>query len=116
MAKTIVYRQGDVALIPRPDLDRKFFENPSDPRKDALTKVVLSKSRVLRRGENGGVHALEQKSGSVIYEMGGVKYVISDEGVGVVHGEHHRVDVPPGVYEVRVQREAQGSGWRNVID
>jgi len=114
MAKTIVYRQGDVGLIPRPDLTKVFFEKGEGDKKPKLLKT-----RVLRRGENGGVHALEkEKSDSVIYEVDGVMYVLSENGVGVVHGEHNRVDLPAGIYEVRVQREAdpRGSGTRYVAD
>ena len=90
-----VYRQGDVALVP---IDEKRLA-------EIKAKGKILKTRLLRKGENGGLHQLEKDTKAVIYELDGVKYILSEEGVGVVHGEHGRVDAPAGAYEVRVQRE-----------
>jgi len=89
------YRQGDVCLVP---IDEKRLAEIKE-------KGKVVKTRLLRKGENGGLHQLEKETKAVIYELDGVKYVLSEDGVGVVHGEHARVDLPPGNYEVRVQRE-----------
>jgi hypothetical protein len=96
-----VYRQGDLAFIPVTDI-------PKDAK--------AANTRVIRTGENGGVHALEEKSSAVMYEMNGVRYILSEDGVGIVHGEHKKVDLPAGKYEIRVQRELGQEGVRDVID
>ena len=96
-----VYRQGDLCFIPVSDIPKQ---------------AKSAQTRVIRTGENGGIHALEEKSTAVMYEMGGVRYILSEDGVGIVHGEHARVDLPAGKYEVRVQRELGQEGVRDVID
>jgi len=100
-----VYRQGDVAFIK--------LEQPLE--KPEKAKVL--KTRTIRKGENGGLHQLEAEAKDVVfYEMDDKRFVISKDGVGIVHGEHKRVQLPPGHYEVRVQREAQGRSWGYVRD
>lgn len=99
---TQIYRQGDLGFIPITGLPKN---------------VKPSKSRVIRTGENGGIHAIDEKSSAVMYEdERGTRYVMSMEGIAIVHGEHARVDLPPGAYEVRVQRELGQQGIREVID
>ena len=112
-----VFRQGDVAFIPRTDLPTSITEVEGLVGRDKKTKAKLIKSRTVRKGENGGIHAIAKESKDVVYyELDGVRYVIGSEGVGIVHGEHKRLDLPPGAYEIRVQREADGRSWRNVRD
>lgn len=96
-----VYRQGDLAFIPIEEIPKK-------------AKAVST--RVIRTGENGGVHALEEKASAVMYEVDGVRYILSEDGVGIVHGEHKKVDLPAGKYEIRIQRELGQEGVRDVID
>jgi len=103
-----IFRQGDVAFIPREDLPTSV-EQLEQLVKEKKAKIL--NTRTIRRGEHGGIHALEKdapKKDVVMYELDGVKYIISPEGVGIVHGEHGRVDLPKGSYEVRVQREMRG--------
>ena len=113
-----VYRQGDVAFIPREDLPKSVADIDNMVGRDKKTKAKVLKTRVVRKGVNGGIHALdlEKAPDTVMYELDGVKYVLSPEGVDVVHGEHGKVELPKGSYEVRVQREADRAGWRNVMD
>lgn len=96
-----VYRQGDLAFIPIEEIPK-------------MAKAVST--RVIRTGENGGIHALEEKSSAVMYEVDGVRYILSEDGVGIVHGEHKKVDLPAGKYEIRIQRELGQEGVRDVID
>lgn len=96
-----VYRQGDLAFIPIEEIPKK-------------AKAVST--RVIRTGENGGIHALEEKASAVMYEVDGVRYILSEDGVGIVHGEHKKVDLPAGKYEIRIQRELGQEGVRDVID
>lgn len=113
-----VFRQGDVAFILREDLPNAK-DVPQVIKNAGEGKAKLLKTRTIRRGEHGGIHALEKdaaKKDVVYYELDGVKYIISPKGVGIVHGEHNRVDLPPGKYEVRVQREARGRDFGYVRD
>ena len=114
-----IFRQGDVGFIPRTDLPKSISDVESLIGRDKKTKAKLLKTRTIRKGEHGGIHALAEDAktkGVVYYELDGVRYVIGSEGVGIVHGEHKRLDLPPGAYEIRVQREADGRSWRNVRD
>lgn len=104
-----VYRQGDVLFYP--------IERTEVP--DAATPQG---SRLIRRGEHGGLHQLESQAQeaehnrSTIVVHNGTKYVLSPTGVGIVHGEHARLPLPPGAYRVVVQREQLGSAQRYVVD
>jgi len=99
-----VYRQGDVLFLP--------IESASIP-----TEAKIKKSRLIRRGEHGGLHQLESLDHATHYEHEGVKYVLTERGVGIVHGEHHRLDLPAGAYRVVVQREAASNTiFRSVVD
>jgi hypothetical protein len=65
----------------------------------------------------GCLEPAADKKDVVFYELDGVRYIISPKGVGIVHGEHHRLDLPPGNYQVRVQREVGKRGVeREVYD
>lgn len=102
MSTPQIYRQGDLGFIPIESMPKSA--KPLD-------------NRLIRKGETGGLHLLEEKKGSILYEdERGVKYVMSEDGVGILHGEHKRVDLPPGQYEVRVQRELGANGEQDVID
>ena len=104
-----VYRQGDVVFVPI-------------ARTDVPTEATPQGSRLVRRGEHGGLHQLEAQPDldvaqrSMIVVHAGRKYVLSPTGVGIVHGEHARLPLPPNTYRVVIQREQLGSGVRNVVD
>ncbi len=93
MSQPVIYRQGDVGLMPVDEVPKE-------------AKVL--KSRLLRRGEHGGLHMLEKKADTTLVEHEGVKYILSETGVKVVHGEHNHIDLPAGKYRVQVQREMRG--------
>src|SRR5438132_9389117 len=100
-----VYRQGDVAFVPREDVSPALLQ----------AKGTVKPSRIVKRGENGGVHMLEKPAtvakedmpDSTLVEYEGKVYVLSASGVKVLHREHKTVDLPAGVYEVRQQREVR---------
>lgn len=126
-----VFRQGDVLFIPI-------------LKKDVPSELREIKSRLIRRGEHGGRHEIERDGLAKQVEsippaeaggrsvprrrflqvLGGmVAGVLS--GVGIVHGEHNRLELPArepslpeheGDYEVRIQRELQGNTARFVGD
>jgi len=52
-----VYRQGDVAFIPREDLPKSVADIDNMVGRDKKTKAKVLKTRVVRKGENGGIHA-----------------------------------------------------------
>ena len=111
-----VYRQGDCLFIPV-------------LRSEVPQETRLIKSRLIRRGEHGGRHEIEPGAPSQQIESvpkdttvprrrflqvlgGAVGAALA--GVGIVHGEHNRLELPAqeptlpgheGDYEIRVQRE-----------
>lgn len=99
MAKT--YRQGDVLLI----------KVPKSRIKDATRSVPRDKGRViLAYGEvTGHAHAIDDKNAEQLTNDALTTrflQVLGEAGVDLVHEEHDTITVPPGVYEVRGQREA----------
>ena len=114
-----VYRQGDVAFIPVEKLP------------DGDKVQIRPLGRLIRRGEHGGRHEIEpggQAEHLEITEREGQRpptrrrflQVLGSAvggvlaGVGIVHGEHKRLELPPGNYEVRVQRE-EGEGTQRFV-
>ena len=90
-------RQGDVLFIPM-----------TEPIPDKAEKIP---SGVIQEGEVTGHHhkiaAVETAEVFQVTEWNGVqKYVkVSDDGVSIVHEEHHTVTLPPGTYRVHIARE-----------
>jgi hypothetical protein len=90
-------RQGDVLLVPVDGLPRETLD-------------VGSGRLVLADGEaTGHAHVVEDERAS-LHSVGGrdggrFLSVVGEEPVFLVHEEHDRLSVPPGVYEVRRQRE-----------
>ena len=105
----IIYRQGDVALIL---LKEAVFPSPEEEDSKIL------QTRILRRGENGGVHRFEKKPDVTLYEHEGVRFLHAPTGVRVTgHHEHGDLELPPGTYRLQIQREQQaGGGFRHVAD
>ena len=92
-----MFRQGDIALIPVDDVPA------------GLKKVPREKGRmVLAHGEvTGHAHVIE---GDAVFlaedlaEMEG-RFLKVEQECSLVHDEHSTIQVPPGSYEVRRQRE-----------
>ena len=89
-------RQGDLLLVPVPGLPEQAG--------------LLGRGRlVLAKGEaTGHAHVVDDERASV-HRVGWPETtylrVVGDEPVSLVHEEHERLFVRPGVYEVRRQRE-----------
>lgn len=109
---TKLYRQGDV-------LFRQIENLPKGEQKKRENATVAY-------GEvTGHSHALaiEDRAAAEVLEIGDGLYVhVSEAGVRIeggatfVHEEHGPVTLPPGNYEVVIQREYSPEEIRNVID
>lgn len=98
-------RQGDVFLQPITRL-------PEGARKQR-------KNGVLAYGEvTGHSHAVADPAAAEVIEIEGGLYlhVTAEGGVPIQHQEHGLIEVPPGDYEVRIQREYTPEEIRNVAD
>ena len=110
--QTVLYRQGDV-------LFRKISKLPDGERRQRKDATVAY-------GEvTGHSHALavEDRQVAEVLEIGDGLYVhVSEAGIRIeggatfVHEEHGSVTLPPGNYEVTIQREYSPSEIRNVTD
>ncbi len=108
-----IYRQGDVAFIPVKDRDLARQLRGGSVWMDRPVKRLTT--RIIRRGENGGVHTLDPAvKEAVLVEFQGKRYVLSETGVRVLHREHKALSLPAGVHEIRVQREIGMRGQREV--
>ena len=109
-----MYRQGDVLLL-------KVEKLPNKKRKQD-TDIIL-------KGEvTGHAHKVVNATiyfGTPVLETDGesfrsmtVMYVQAKKGAKLVHEEHGPIDLEPGIYEVRTQREYDGIDrpFRQVID
>ena len=109
-----LYRQGDVL----------FKSIPKLPKGDSKKR----ENGVVAYGEvTGHSHALavEDRTTAEVLEIGAGLYVhVSDSGVRIegaqgatfVHEEHGPITLPPGDYEITIQREYTPEEIRNVID
>ena len=109
---TRVYAQGDVTFIP-----------VAGPLPAEATPLPQEQGRyIFAHGEvTGHHHSTLPRPGVTYAEAQGVRYLSIAELVGEVsveHQEHRPVTLPPGLYEVRRQREATDNdeGWVNVRD
>lgn len=106
-----MYRQGDVLIIP---LEGPL---PAD-----LKPVPLEAGRiVLAHGEaTGHAHAIKSRNAGFFQEAAAVNprrflHVVGGS-VALKHEEHAPVELKPGAYEVRRQREYTPEEIRNVAD
>ncbi|WP_207485666.1 hypothetical protein [Arenibaculum pallidiluteum] len=98
MSTGMQYRQGDVLLIPAPSLPERAqaLEGQSG-------RVVLALGEV-----TGHSHTMGADRVRYFREDGSGRGFIQVFGPGttaLVHEEHGPIEVEPGVYEVRLQRE-----------
>jgi hypothetical protein len=110
-----MFRQGDVLLI---------RAKSSDVRMADYTKVAREAGRVvLAHGEaTGHAHAIVDDA-ATLYETGkpandnARRLLVVERPVDLVHEEHEKIHVDPGVYYVVRQREYTDQDlWRNVAD
>lgn len=103
------YRQGDVLV-------RHVEELP-----DGARKIKRDEGKVvLAYGEaTGHAHAIAER-GAELYEVEALEVrflqILCADGVELAHQEHDTIGLPPGIYEVRRQREYSPEAIRNVAD
>lgn len=105
-----VWRQGDVWIyrISRTEWLRR--------RRAVIAGVApdLEKGIVLAEGEvTGHHHRIPKATSAKLYSQVGTQTRLLDvkarTGVAIVHEEHETIELPPGHYEVRIQREYEPS-------
>ena len=94
------YRQGDVYL-------KEVVSFPEDANKLDHTTVAL--------GEATGHHHTFTKNATLM-EKDDVVWVVAHEQSPLEHQEHDTILVPPGIYEVAIQREYSPEEIRRVQD
>ena len=100
-------RQGDVLLV-------RVAARPAGGRKVAREdgRIVLALGEV-----TGHAHVIDAPAVELYETADGVRYLDVTAPAAVVHEEHAAVDLEPGVYEVRLQREyAPAARPRRVAD
>lgn len=103
----MIYRQGDVLIV------------RTDHSTDGFTEVLRENGRVvLAHGEaTGHAHAIKTPDARLFMEDGGGRGLLHvPSGADVVHEEHKTIALPPGLYEVRRQREFDAGAVRRVAD
>ena len=104
MTKNCIYRQGDVLI-------RRIASLPTQ-------KGAQRKTGILAEGEvTGHAHRVDDIACAEALEIGNGLYLrVGEEGVRIVHEEHAPINLPPGNYEVEIQREYSPAAIRNVAD
>ncbi len=98
-----LYRQGDLLFMERPHLPQK-----KETRVASDTGVILK-----------GQHTHQLIGGAVldVWADNSFRWLHVPSGGKVAHEEHATITLPPGVYEVRRQREYVGPGEeRDIYD
>ena len=103
-----MFRQGDVLVIATPGI------LPSDARARPREQGRV----VLAHGEaTGHAHAISADVATLYDARDGKVYLqVTDIPVALLHEEHAPVEVPPGLWEVRRQREYSPAEIRTVMD
>jgi hypothetical protein len=88
-------RQGDLLLVPVPDLP------------PGLSKVGSGRLVLLEGEATGHAHVVDDERASLYGWVSSARYlcVEGESPVMLVHDEHDPLPLSPGVYEVRRQRE-----------
>lgn len=98
----MLFRHGDVIL-------KKVNKIPEGAKKQA--------NKVLAYGEvTGHSHRFEAPNVTVFKFEDTLYAQVTDSLAALVHEEHAKIDVPPGIYEIGIQREYEPDGWRQVAD
>lgn len=101
-----MYRQGDVLLKPA-----KNIPDEAKPVKRDQGRVVLAYGEV-----TGHAHAITTR-GVELLEREAERYLRVKDAAELRHEEHSTIKVPPGIYEVVIQREYDDAEeWRRVAD
>lgn len=98
-----MFRHGDVGVFPTNEDFKK------DGKK--LPHLVLAEGEV-----TGHTHRVTEGE-ATLYEKDGVLYLsVSSDTALLTHEEHAPVAIPTGDWEIRIQKEYEPEGWRNVQD
>lgn len=101
-------RQGDV-----------FVEKCAQPSVDVLKAIEPDKGRVvLAYGEvTGHSHALSSQDAKLYEVKGWVdRLLVVAKATALMHEEHGPIELAPGAYKVRIQREYHPDAIRQVAD
>jgi hypothetical protein len=107
----MLIRQGDVLLIPV-----TTTPNNTRPVKRDRGRVVLAYGEI-----TGHAHTITDKDVRLVtseqaQELRTWLLVETEKPAALTHEEHDTLLVPPGAYEVRIQREYSPEAIRNVAD
>jgi hypothetical protein len=104
-----VYRQGDVLLIA---VDADLRDDGQQPVAREHGKIILAHGEA-----TGHAHAIEEST-AVLVEAPttNVRHLRLVKPATLLHEEHREIEIPPGLYEVRRQREYSPSEIRTVAD
>ena len=91
-----MYRQGDLLLIQREELSNEAIKTNSQ----ILLEVTATGHH--HKIINGLIFRQE------ISNEGVFAYVKANKECSLIHEEHHTINLPEGIYEVRRQREVSG--------
>lgn len=106
----ICYRQGDVLIVPiaaKPVAAFEIVEREGG-------RVILAEGE-----STGHAHAIKAKSAAMFRDPKLNAIFLSVTGkdpVALEHDEHTTIELPPGDYQVILQREYQPEGIRAVAD
>ncbi|GAB1543847.1 hypothetical protein NUACC21_65230 [Scytonema sp. NUACC21] len=95
-------RQGDVLLIPTK-------QQKSSGKK--LPHLTVAEGEV-----TGHKHRITEGFAQLYEEDGTLYLQVLSETALLSHEEHKEIEVPRGVWMVRIQREYEPAGWRYVAD
>ena len=96
------YRHGDVVI-------RVVEKIPTQAK--ALTH------RVLAEGEMTGHKHQITVGDATLYEHEGTLFLkVESDTATLTHEEHKPIVLPQGEFEIKIQREYEPNGWRNVQD
>ncbi len=99
-----LFRQGDVLI-------RRIKSLPAQ-------KAQTRTTGILAYGEvTGHAHRIEDTTKAEVLEIDNGLYLrVGEEGVRIVHEEHAPIVLPPGNFEIEIQREYTPAAIRNVAD
>ncbi len=106
-----MFRQGDVLIIPVSNNEAKVIRDSRTchvQERDEQDRVVLAYGEV-----TGHAHAIHESRVRMFHDGALARSLLKvDEHEKIVHEEHGTVDLKPGFYEVRRQREFDAEAER----
>ena len=99
-------RQGDVYLVPVTSIPENATVRPRDN-----GRVILAYGEV-----TGHAHALTADGVALMEVEGGLEFLKVDAVSALVHEEHGTINIEPGLYQIKHQREYTPEAIRNVAD